>query len=106
MKILVLIIAVLIYTLPSLAAGCDMQMDQPDTQIFSSMDECCGNSDEADSADDCEVSMHCGVCVSGAAILFQGISSLALASISAAPVLIAAPLLLAHTHPPFRPPIS
>ncbi len=83
-----------------------MQMDQPDTQISQSMDECCDSTDEAAFAGDCEHSMHCGVCVSAAVILSREISSFALAANSAAPVLTAALLLLPHTSPPFRPPIS
>ena len=106
MKILVLIIAVLIYIQPSLAGGCDMQMDRQDMQISLSMDECFDSTHEADPADNCEHSMHCGVCVSGTVILSQGISSFDLLANSATPVLAAAPLLLPPSSPPFRPPIS
>ncbi len=106
MKILILIIAVFFYTQPSMAGGCDMQMDQPDMQISLSMDECFDSTREADPADNCKHSLHCGMCVSGTVILSEGISSFAMTANSAIPIPTAAPLLLTQTSPPFRPPIS
>jgi hypothetical protein len=98
--------AILLYTQPSVAQGCDMPMGDSGTQLVHLMDGDCGHHADSDAGIDCGPSIHCGTCGMGVAIPEAAVKLAAHVLAAADLVFAVPPLAPPNAGPPFRPPIS